>query len=174
MLCRFAFSFLNYMGRELWDSRQIYTSKYKLAFSVCSCFWALELNLCKLRLMLISSFVIPGDGIPFDIVIIFSDCPSRWPDWQLGKRPLPEHGERLHRYIFHGFHSFCHLLPHLCIQSVSPRHVAALVNFLLPLDKVFGTDFIVLSMYIYYGICKLLAIIYLHVEEQLTSVLNKI
>ncbi|XBH61215.1 hypothetical protein VPH35_115701 [Triticum aestivum] len=70
-----------------------------------------------------------GPGIPLDIIIVISNRASKRLDRQLGERYFSEYGEQLHHHIFPGIRGFCHQLPHLRIQSVPPRSLAASNNY---------------------------------------------
>lgn len=173
------------MKRELQDS--LYTLNGELAFSTCYAF-QFQFNLCEWMPYTDAdtSFCdVPGASIPSDIVVVVRNRSSERPDRQLGERPFPDDGERLHRHILHGVRGVRHLLPHLRVQPVPPRHVAASRSrqplVALPLyfwTRVFGADFALCCTFVYMCVCggnsELLANnISLHGEGQLTCVVSR-
>jgi hypothetical protein len=174
------------MSRELQDS--LYTPNDELAFSTCYAF-QFQFNLCHAsgcHADADTSFChVPGASIPSDIVVVVRNRSSERPDRQLGERPFPDDGERLHRHILHGVRGVRHLLPHLRVQPVPPRHVAASRSrqplVALPLylwTRVFGADFTLCCTCVYMCVCdgnsELLANnISLHGEGQLTCMVNR-
>jgi hypothetical protein len=132
------------MNRELQDS--LYTPNDELAFSTWYAF-QFQFNLCEWMPYTDAdtSFChVPGASIPSDIVVVVRNRSSKRPDRQLGERPFPDDGERLHRHILHGVRGVRHLLPHLRVQPVPPRHVASRSRqplVALPLHCISGHEF---------------------------------